>query len=257
MRFSIWCGGLAAVAVLAGAAPACAAYVYGPGAAYETTEGNLNNIVFNHVDRHHQWVFAPGVFGPDALTINGFSLRFDSIVTNQYVKSGVFALGSSFAIKLATIDGLASPTYAANLANAVTVMSGAQKLPWTIGGPEGATKPWGVHLAFTTPFDYDPSSGSSLVIDLTIPGQDMYGTMDFVADYYSDPTAATPGYRVFNLNTSAATGSLQTYAPVIRFDVSPQATAVVPEPATWALMLLGFGAMGWALRRREAMPARA
>jgi hypothetical protein len=28
--------------------------------------------------------------------------------------------------------------------------------------------------------------------------------------------------------------------------------AAVPEPATWAMMLLGFGAIGWHLRRRKA-----
>ena len=28
-------------------------------------------------------------------------------------------------------------------------------------------------------------------------------------------------------------------------------TAPVPEPATWALMLLGFGAIGFAMRRRR------
>jgi hypothetical protein len=27
--------------------------------------------------------------------------------------------------------------------------------------------------------------------------------------------------------------------------------AAVPEPATWALMLLGLGAVGWQLRRRK------
>jgi hypothetical protein len=29
--------------------------------------------------------------------------------------------------------------------------------------------------------------------------------------------------------------------------ITPQA---VPEPGTWALMLLGFGLIGWILRRR-------
>jgi hypothetical protein len=29
-------------------------------------------------------------------------------------------------------------------------------------------------------------------------------------------------------------------------------TAPVPEPATWAMMLLGFGAVGWQMRRRRA-----
>ena len=29
------------------------------------------------------------------------------------------------------------------------------------------------------------------------------------------------------------------------------ATAAVPEPATWAMMTLGFGAMGFAMRRKK------
>ncbi len=33
--------------------------------------------------------------------------------------------------------------------------------------------------------------------------------------------------------------------------------AVVPEPATWALMILGFGAVASALRRRRSLPAPA
>ena len=34
------------------------------------------------------------------------------------------------------------------------------------------------------------------------------------------------------------------------------ATAPVPEPETWALLMAGFGAMGWAARRRKAAAAR-
>ena len=34
------------------------------------------------------------------------------------------------------------------------------------------------------------------------------------------------------------------------------ATSPVPEPATWAMMMLGFGALGTALRRRPASKAR-
>ena len=40
----------------------------------------------------------------------------------------------------------------------------------------------------------------------------------------------------------------------LRFDV--RSTGGVPEPATWAMMLLGFGAMGHALRRRAKVQAR-
>jgi hypothetical protein len=36
------------------------------------------------------------------------------------------------------------------------------------------------------------------------------------------------------------------------FEIDNIAVRGVPEPATWAMMLLGFGAMGFALRRRRA-----
>ena len=32
-------------------------------------------------------------------------------------------------------------------------------------------------------------------------------------------------------------------------------TAGVPEPATWAMMMMGFGLMGYSLRRRRATVA--
>jgi hypothetical protein len=45
-------------------------------------------------------------------------------------------------------------------------------------------------------------------------------------------------------------------------DYSPHSTyvidnvvAAVPEPATWAMMLIGFGGIGSALRRRKVKPA--
>jgi hypothetical protein len=34
------------------------------------------------------------------------------------------------------------------------------------------------------------------------------------------------------------------------------ATAAVPEPATWAMMIAGFGAVGYAMRRRQKVTAR-
>lgn len=36
---------------------------------------------------------------------------------------------------------------------------------------------------------------------------------------------------------------------------APSAISAVPEPATWALMILGFGAVGGAMRRRQQVAA--
>ena len=42
--------------------------------------------------------------------------------------------------------------------------------------------------------------------------------------------------------------------PVVRLDRSAVAVAAapVPEPQTWAMMILGFGAVGYLIRRRRA-----
>ncbi|MBS3962622.1 MAG: PEPxxWA-CTERM sorting domain-containing protein [Sandarakinorhabdus sp.] len=46
---------------------------------------------------------------------------------------------------------------------------------------------------------------------------------------------------------------IKTYTYV--FKVSGDSLALVPEPATWAMMIAGFGLVGGALRRRRAAMA--
>ncbi|WP_203311571.1 PEPxxWA-CTERM sorting domain-containing protein [Sphingomonas beigongshangi] len=52
-----------------------------------------------------------------------------------------------------------------------------------------------------------------------------------------------------NVTTTVATGFYQN-APVFN-TATGQTLAAVPEPATWALMILGMGAVGFAMRRRK------
>ncbi len=50
------------------------------------------------------------------------------------------------------------------------------------------------------------------------------------------------------------TGSFTLINPFLgngKLTISPVAVGVVPEPATWAMMLLGFGGIGFAMRRRS------
>ena len=65
-------------------------------------------------------------------------------------------------------------------------------------------------------------------------------------------------FFLFNAASLSQTASLLQYANagtqgIFGGDLSiTQVAAGVPEPGTWAMMLLGFGAIGVALRRRKA-----
>ena len=51
------------------------------------------------------------------------------------------------------------------------------------------------------------------------------------------------------------TGNQNASLDYVEFDNVTSATGAVPEPATWALMILGMGAVGFAMRRRNKVTA--
>lgn len=58
--------------------------------------------------------------------------------------------------------------------------------------------------------------------------------------------SATAGTQNLSV-TGKLTGSTGTYTGNVRFE------SAVPEPGTWALMILGFGIVGYAMRRRPSV----
>jgi hypothetical protein len=65
-------------------------------------------------------------------------------------------------------------------------------------------------------------------------------TNDFVLTLTFDPLTGTGGNGAFQF-TTANTNSF--------YLATSASSTAVPEPATWAMMLLGFGAIGFAMRR--------
>jgi hypothetical protein len=59
-------------------------------------------------------------------------------------------------------------------------------------------------------------------------------------------------YNIYSLSNGTLSGCVSEACvlPITNFSIQ-LATAAVPEPATWAMMMLGFGAMGAALRSRR------
>lgn len=68
-------------------------------------------------------------------------------------------------------------------------------------------------------------------------GESLYGEGNLLAGMYTLTLSGT------NNDTGAASGTI-----TIR-----DMNSAVPEPATWAMMLLGFGAIGFSLRRRRGL----
>jgi hypothetical protein len=53
----------------------------------------------------------------------------------------------------------------------------------------------------------------------------------------------------YTLHLAGTRGTDSSFSGTINYAAAP---GNVPEPATWAMMLLGFGAVGWQMRRRRA-----
>lgn len=70
----------------------------------------------------------------------------------------------------------------------------------------------------------------------------------FGPQLFTGPTSA-PTFLTGTFNLSSQPKNLPT--DVQNFDYVLRVTAAVPEPGTWAMMLMGFGIVGGALRRRR------
>lgn len=103
-------------------------------------------------------------------------------------------------------------------------------------------------------FDYASFHGSPEVSPLTIT--DLAGHA--IANL-SGQGNSTHGHAT--INSALGQGIILTWGPDaynfgvdnIRFDVQRILPAGVPEPTSWALMIVGFGGLGAALRRRRAL----
>ena len=143
-----------------------------------------------------------------------------------------------------------SATFADNIgANVTTVYSGA------LSFAAAATDGFDYIVNFTDGFLYDPAAGN-LLLDVLIPtGTSVTGPGFFLASYDAANAFNDGVYSVSDIfHGDATTGTADTAGTITRFTGTPVAGAV-PEPASWALMIGGFAAIGGAARRRRMAAA--
>lgn len=134
----------------------------------------------------------------------------------------------------------------------------------TVACPAGATAPCG----FSRSFQFATPSGfnlTSATISSVISGTSQITNLDFssvtlngvqftniISDGAEFRTLLNQPLAAGGLNTilvNGTTGGEASFAGTLSFSAI---AAAVPEPSTWALMILGFGAVGYSMRRRNA-----
>lgn len=158
--------------------------------------------------------------------------------TAPYQPGNMTLTGSTSGINVFTIDGndwsqLYSLTFAGLGEGAIINISGTNLgnyVGFNYGGLAAENVLFNFYEANSLSFGGMTFNGSVLAPDafVTIQGGSVAGSV--IADSFHSEGAMIGG---------AAFGGLLT-----------NATAAIPEPATWAMMILGFGAVGFALRRR-------
>lgn len=113
-----------------------------------------------------------------------------------------------------------------------------------------------VASAFGSFGGYTYTSANSGVTATILPTQyfqlDSAGSANELRLYFTAPltNAGATLNSTFSYEFETSGGSRSASGSVVA------ATAAVPEPATWSLMLLGFGTLGYAMRRRGMARAR-
>lgn len=90
------------------------------------------------------------------------------------------------------------------------------------------------------------SFGTNLIADFNIQSANLGFTQLSGPDALFTGPASNP---TFTLGTFNLSGGFTAGPATLTIS---QAVAAVPEPGTWAMMLLGFGAIGFAVRRRRS-----
>ena len=196
------------------------------------------------VAMRYQQVYASSQFGAVPVTLTALKFRQASDATGGAPFSTILP---SIAINLSTSlnrVGSLSTTFADNIgANVTTVLSGAVAVSSTAPTAHSGVEPFDIVFTFATPFLYDPTAGD-LLLDFQNFGGGVTTNLDFITG------GSNVVGRLFSFgNANATTGFAQQAAGIVTaFSIAP--AAAVPEPASWAMLIAGFGLTGAALRRR-------
>lgn len=231
-------------------------YLFATAALMLATPGNSATVLSENFDAENG--------GNTALQYSGFT-NFNVDGGVDLISSGGFSIscvgGSGSCVD---IDGSPGPGALESISSFAFNIGDIVKLSVDLSGNQrnGSTDEFGLFFDFLSDtaitnggfnffgsdFVADPTAmflaGNQYGFSSLVNGNDPFSTRSLFF------TAASAGSLTFRIDSPSA----DNVGPVIDnvlLDISPQVAGAVPEPATWAFMIFGFGAIGGAMRRQR------
>ena len=110
---------------------------------------------------------------------------------------------------------------------------------------------WGSVDSYNT-LSFTDAAGNALGAGYTFTGSDIAALIPALANGDQSNPNTNPLVTFYFLDPAAVGGMQLTSNGTNAFEIDNISIAPAPEPATWAMMLLGFGAVGVAMRRRKS-----
>lgn len=189
----------------------------------------------------------------------------DAAVTVKiYTGQNVAAANATIAQAAGLVADATVSVGAINFTNAPGNNSAAFTVGAFLNNPAGLSAAVANHVLNNTYFLFTGStflkSGANSFV---IPHDDgLQLKIDGIAGFIVDqPGPTSPVSTAFNVNApesglynfTLSYGETAGGPAVLRFDVNGAPVGRVPEPATWAMMVTGFGLVGFSVRRRTKM----
>ena len=98
--------------------------------------------------------------------------------------------------------------------------------------------------------DFTAMLGSNVLVDFKNSDPFAWGLV--IGSYVATSTKTELSFSGFSSKGAYGLDNVSVTGPTVEIDLPGTGGGAVPEPATWAMMLLGFGVVGATMRRRRA-----
>lgn len=135
---------------------------------------------------------------------------------------------------------------------AMGIIGGDRAVINVVGGFEGGLSTWYSAARGSSIEIYDDLLGrGNLLATLTLSSQHRVGCESYQEATHCNWSKVSGTFAGIGKSIVFRARSQDTFLDDLTFGLEP--TAVVPEPASWAMMIMGFGLSGALLRRRRAL----